>query len=86
MLIARRAINAIVGRWGYELKDKALPPWGLGGFVSYLRSRGFRPDIVLDIGVGKGTPGSMRDSRKRALSYSRRSIFLFQTWNASEGN
>jgi FkbM family methyltransferase len=56
MRLAKNVVSSIVGRFGYELKDKGLPPLGLEGFVSYLRSRSFRPDTVIDVGVGHGTP------------------------------
>ena len=54
--IARVAIEAMLDRRGYALKDKALPPRGLKGFTQNLKNGGFVPGTIIDVGVGYGTP------------------------------
>jgi FkbM family methyltransferase len=52
---ARRLLEFVVDRYGYALKDKASPPLGLPGFGEALKANGFRPETVIDVGVGYGT-------------------------------
>jgi FkbM family methyltransferase len=54
--IARKAIEIVLNWFEYRLADKISDPTGLAGACERLKSRGFSPNTVLDVGVGPGTP------------------------------
>ncbi len=54
---ARRVLEEILRRRGYELKQLGQPPRGFDNFLEYYRSRRLPPPAtVFDVGVGHGTP------------------------------
>src|SRR5438105_9209696 len=53
--IARSVLESVLDRKGYVLKEKRLPPCGLRAFVHVLKSSGFVPRTIIDVGVGYGT-------------------------------
>lgn len=53
---ARELLERVLGRYDYRLQPAMTPPRGLLAAAKLLRSRGFHPKTVLDIGVGQGTP------------------------------
>jgi FkbM family methyltransferase len=59
-MLGKQVIKSLVERYlngrNYCLKNKADPLVGLRGFCERVRSRGFVPAGIVDIGVGYGTP------------------------------
>ena len=54
--IARKFLARLLGRYGYVLREAALPPRGFSAFLEVYRRRAGLPRAVFDIGVGRGTP------------------------------
>lgn len=54
--VTRRAIERIVGHYGYQLRIAGSPPCGYTNFLRRVTKSGIRPRTVFDIGVGNGTP------------------------------
>ena len=51
-----RVIERCISTFGYSLKINGSPPRGFTNFFGYVKSRGFQPQTVFDVGVGNGTP------------------------------
>jgi FkbM family methyltransferase len=52
----RVALERILDRRGYLLRQKDEPPRGFERFLNIYRQLGPTPEVVFDIGVGNGTP------------------------------
>lgn len=48
-------LDALIGRFGYELKHKSEPLRGYTGFLEHCKGRGLEVKTVFDVGVGYGT-------------------------------
>lgn len=53
---ARGLTGRLVANFGYELRIAGAPPRGFDNFLGFVKSHGFQPHTVFDIGVGYGTP------------------------------
>lgn len=53
---ARHVLERILRRFEYRLADVLEDPIGLAGACARLKSHGFQPRTVIDVGVGPGTP------------------------------
>lgn len=54
--LARKALEPVLRSFGYELHEIGTHLRGFDNFVAFIQRRGFVPDLVIDIGVGYGTP------------------------------
>lgn len=54
--MARRVVEKLIARFGYDLHVVGTPPRGYENFLVSLKRLGFYPKTVFDIGVGNGTP------------------------------
>lgn len=52
----RGMLEAVIRRYGYELKRIGAPLRGYEGFLAHCKRRGLQVETVLDAGVGYGTP------------------------------
>jgi len=52
----RHGLENFIGHFGYDLKIRGEPLRGPHDFFSWLKSIGFEPGTVIDVGVGPGTP------------------------------
>lgn len=53
---ARKALEPVLRSFGYELHEIGTHLRGFDNFVAFIQQRGFVPELVIDIGVGHGTP------------------------------
>jgi FkbM family methyltransferase len=54
--LMRPALEYVLRKRGYELKQLGMPPRGFANFLAYVEVSGLRPKTVFDVGVGYGTP------------------------------
>lgn len=55
-LLFKRLLERILRARGYDLHIIGTPLRGFENFISLIKKRGFEPSVVIDIGVGHGTP------------------------------
>jgi FkbM family methyltransferase len=53
--LLRRVLENFLESYDYELKEKSKPLRRTDRFLSYVKKYGFRPNTIIDIGVGYGT-------------------------------
>ncbi len=49
-------INRVLGWAGFRLVPREKPPRSFSDFCEHLKRKGFRPSLVIDVGVADGTP------------------------------
>jgi len=54
--LVKRLVERILRIRGYDLHLIGTPLRGFENFLSLVKTRGFLPNVVIDIGVGNGTP------------------------------